>query len=199
MRRISSREAGVCHAAKGRITMQIIVDQSLKEVGGHVSRVFRPAPDELTFEEVEFGKKPIRVEVDLQNSGDRLIGAITVQCELRLECSRCVERAGFAVEADREIQYVQNPTPDMLKSELGGWFVSAYDGERVVIDEDVRQMLLLAVPMRFLCREDCKGLCSRCGANLNAGSCACPVAVESRAKGSPFQAAFEELKRKKKL
>ncbi|GAC1447213.1 MAG: hypothetical protein PVSMB4_01990 [Ktedonobacterales bacterium] len=47
--------------------------------------------------------------------------------------------------------------------------------------EAIRQNLLLALPMRTICREECAGLCPQCGHNLNAGPCGCePEVVESR-------------------
>lgn len=178
--------------------MQVSVEKLLKEPGGQLSRVFRPKPGELEFEGITFSKKPVHVSVELQNMGNEIVGKLQVGCELSLECARCVERSGYLVSAVRQIEYVQNPTPEMLQAELDGWFVSPYDGETVVLDEDVRQMLLLALPMQFLCRENCRGLCLRCGANLNAGPCPCPRQSPPPVE-KPFQAAFEDLKRKKKL
>jgi uncharacterized metal-binding protein YceD (DUF177 family) len=178
--------------------MQIVVDKSLKEIGGEVSREFRPTPDELQYDDVVFSKKPIRVEVDLQNTGDRLIGTIRVDCEIVLECARCVESTMLAVSAERQAQFVQNPTPEILDSEREGWFVSRYDGETVELDDDVRQMLMLMVPIQTLCREDCKGICAQCGANLNDRVCGCPPPPPPSPGDSPFRAAFDEWNRKKK-
>jgi uncharacterized protein len=46
---------------------------------------------------------------------------------------------------------------------------------QTVIDmaDDVRQTVLLAVPLKNVCREDCRGLCPQCGRNLNDGACDC--------------------------
>ena len=44
------------------------------------------------------------------------------------------------------------------------------------ISEDVRQTILLAVPLKLLCRDDCRGLCAGCGANLNTEACRCEAA-----------------------
>ena len=178
--------------------MQLAVEKLLKEPGSSISRVFRPKPDELNFEGVEFSKRPIRVSVELQNTGGGIVGNLDVQCELSIECGRCVERCGYAVSAVRNIEYLVNPTPEALHAEMKGWFVSQFDGETIVFDEDVRQMLLLAIPIRFLCREDCRGLCPRCGANLNSGACGCPQ-PGAPAVENPFRAAFNDLIRKKKL
>lgn len=59
------------------------------------------------------------------------------------------------------------------------------DGYTVELEPLVKQALILETPMRFLCREDCKGLCSACGKDLNLGACECGA---SSAKPNPFQA-----------
>ena len=47
------------------------------------------------------------------------------------------------------------------------------DTDKIELDSDVRDFAILAVPMKRLCSENCKGLCPRCGENLNDGSCNC--------------------------
>ena len=54
------------------------------------------------------------------------------------------------------------------------------DDMRLELDELVREDVFLAMPSRFLCREDCKGLCSVCGADLNIGSCGCNKPADTR-------------------
>lgn len=179
--------------------MQLTVTKLLKEPGSSVDKVFRPKPEELNFEGIEFAKKPIRVSVDLQSVDTEIIGTLQVDCELAMECGRCVERSSLAVSATRQIEYLVNPKPEQLEAEMDGWFVSQYNGETIVFDEDVRQMLMLALPMKFLCDEDCRGLCLKCGANLNRGACGCPVKVEKKPVENPFRSAFDNLKKKKKL
>jgi uncharacterized protein len=48
------------------------------------------------------------------------------------------------------------------------------------LGEAVREALILAIPEFPLCREDCRGLCARCGADLNQGECRCPRAADLR-------------------
>jgi uncharacterized protein len=47
------------------------------------------------------------------------------------------------------------------------------DATVIDLSDDVREMVLLSVPLKLICREECRGLCSRCGADLNAGECGC--------------------------
>ena len=54
--------------------------------------------------------------------------------------------------------------------------MSTYSGEEVVLDDLVREQILLGVPSYPLCREDCAGLCPRCGQDLNRGRCECDTA-----------------------
>lgn len=51
--------------------------------------------------------------------------------------------------------------------------VAYYDGITLDIDLMVLEQIELAIPMQFVCREDCKGLCFNCGADLNEGACFC--------------------------
>jgi len=55
----------------------------------------------------------------------------------------------------------------------------------------LREQVLLAVPLKAICRQDCKGLCSQCGANLNAAQCSCAEPVED-----PRWAALKEIRSK---
>jgi len=56
--------------------------------------------------------------------------------------------------------------------------VSYYEGEGVLLEDVLREQILLAVPLKAICKEDCRGLCPHCGKNLNAGQCSCEEPVE---------------------
>ncbi|MDY0039943.1 MAG: DUF177 domain-containing protein, partial [Desulforhabdus sp.] len=64
-----------------------------------------------------------------------------------------------------------------------------FDGENIEIDQLIAEQIFLALPYKILCSETCKGLCVRCGANLNEEVCGC----DRSTKESPF-AALEEIK-----
>ncbi|MBQ3519104.1 MAG: DUF177 domain-containing protein [Clostridia bacterium] len=51
---------------------------------------------------------------------------------------------------------------------------------RLFVDELVTEDIWLAIPSRFLCKEDCKGLCSQCGADLNEAECGCKKEIDPR-------------------
>ena len=82
------------------------------------------------------------------------------------------------LNAEMDAQYARqiNPEdPDLY----------SFEGSKADLTDAVRDALLLELPYRFLCSEDCKGLCPSCGVNLNLGSCTCQEGAEVT---NPFSA-----------
>src|SRR2546422_5373463 len=71
--------------------------------------------------------------------------------------------------------------PDALEDPSS--YPLAPDATEIDLRPAVREELLLAVPRWVVCRDDCRGLCPRCGKDLNPGPCGCPPAVDQRWKG----------------
>ncbi|HEY0170738.1 MAG TPA: DUF177 domain-containing protein [Pyrinomonadaceae bacterium] len=122
----------------------------------------------------------------------RLRGEIRAKVELL--CDRCAapERKPLAVEFDtsfipQAVEAVKAENVELTPEDL---VLSAYEGDAVDLDDLVREQILLALPSRHLCREDCKGLCQKCGANLNEGHCSC-----AQAEVDPRWAALADLKK----
>ena len=105
----------------------------------------------------------------------------TLSASLRCVCDRC------AAEFDREVSY---PLDLPLASELQDEENPDYfllDGDELDLEELLETVFILNMDTRFLCRDDCKGLCSRCGKNLNEGPCGC------RTESDPRLAVLEQL------
>jgi len=107
---------------------------------------------------------------------------------VRLPCSRCLEGFGFPVDLsfrhtlrplDREVRETREVELVREDVEYG-----CYEGDEIELDRLVEEQLLLTLPMKPLCREDCRGICPRCGANRNEEECAC----SERAEDGPFDA-----------
>lgn len=101
-----------------------------------------------------------------------------VEAALDAPCDRCLRPVSLPVAADFEYDFVPAPEADATAGEASELLpedmdFSVYEGDSVDVDEVVREQLLLALPTRLLCREDCKGLCPDCGADLNEAACAC--------------------------
>ena len=105
----------------------------------------------------------------------------TLSASLRCVCDRC------AAEFDREVSY---PLDLPLASELQDEENPDYfllDGDELDLEELLETVFILNMDTRFLCRDDCKGLCSCCGKNLNEGPCGC------RTESDPRLAVLEQL------
>jgi uncharacterized protein len=80
------------------------------------------------------------------------------------------------IETDFDVKYISTDdyrateTVELQEEDLS---VAVFEDARIDIDELVREQLLLALPTRALCKEECQGLCPVCGANKNSGQCAC--------------------------
>jgi len=76
-------------------------------------------------------------------------------------CSRCLQQARQVIE--------QSFTKNNKDSEVG---------ECLEINDDIREDILLNFPMQALCKQDCKGICSRCGVDLNHQECNCQQEIK---------------------
>ena len=153
--------------------MQIHLSDVTDSEGKHIQLQPELELDKISF---QMGDYPILektpVELEITNTGNKVlelkgIGSVTVG----IPCDRCLEQVAV------KIPYEIEQKLDMKKS----------DAERVQdldendyltgMDLDVDRLVYLEVlmswPLKVLCREDCKGICSRCGKNLNKGSCGC--------------------------
>ncbi|NPA49772.1 MAG: DUF177 domain-containing protein [Thermodesulfobacteria bacterium] len=129
---------------------------------------------------------PIQARVHLQRWGIDVKVTGEVKTEIVLSCDRCLKEFPFKVTERINVLLEPRAVLSRLKEEVrltkDDLDVIFFDGVTVEVDEVVREEILLAVPMRKLCDEACKGLCPVCGQNLNEKSCGCKPAL----KDSPF-------------
>lgn len=125
-------------------------------------------------------ERPLRIDAEYQLAGDCLRVRGTLDAELKLQCSRCLADVAVPVRAD----FSEIFTPD-----AGDGETYAYDGETksASLDQMVLDVLSTDLPIQILCREDCKGLCPRCGRDLNEGPCSCGGETERQvSQENPF-------------
>ena len=128
--------------------------------------------DPLAFEDIS-------VKGELLCAGnDRvsLTGKVSARADTR--CSRCLEPASFPITAELDAVFDRQPDPEDPD-------LYSFEASTIELTDAVRDALLLSMPMRVLCKEDCKGLCSQCGANLNRTTCTCHEGAEVT---NPFSA-----------
>ena len=132
------------------------------------------------------------VQLHIRNLGDKkLLLTGNAQVTLQMPCDRCLEPVDipFELELDEELDMTKTEserTEDLDEQP----YVSGYNLD---VDRLVGNELTLNLPMKVLCREDCKGICNRCGTNLNYGTCDCDTrSLDPRM--SVIQDIFKQLK-----
>jgi uncharacterized protein len=130
-------------------------------------------PSDLELESKRFNK-PVYVEATLEKSKKQLSLRAMVYTIGRFQCDRCVEDFDMVLENSYRMYYVYSEE-DSKKYEQDEVMVITPETNEIDISDDVRQMVLLAVPMKLLCYEECLGLCPKCGKNLNFETCTCKV------------------------
>jgi len=122
----------------------------------------------------------------------RLVGGFSA--DLQLHCARCLEPVAESVSESFDLIYrpqgVDAREPDAsigrAESEIG-----YYQGEGLLLEDVIKEQILLALPVKQTCRANCKGLCPYCGQNLNEGQCSCSAAVPD-----PRWNALQEIRKK---
>jgi uncharacterized protein len=122
----------------------------------------------------------------------RLVGK--VEAHLEFSCARCLEPVTDDVTKSFDLIYrpqgvdrrAHEVSINEAETEIG-----YYQGEGLLLEDALREQVLLATPVRALCREDCKGLCPQCGRNLNVEQCNCEQHLSD-----PRWAALSDIKKK---
>lgn len=111
----------------------------------------------------------------VEKSGTRVSVRGTVASTVRLECVRCLNEFDLRVEAPFTVFADQSKKADRREEEEleRDDYMLFHDGRRLDLRESVRELLMLELPITPHCREDCPGLCPKCGADLNVGPCGC--------------------------
>ena len=111
----------------------------------------------------------------------------TLATSLRVPCSRCLDEFEIPLKSSFALTYTQDVSGG--KAEAGAEIeiteyetgLIPYRGQEINLREGIQEQLVLALPLRPLCKTSCKGLCRQCGANLNEGECGCDRSgVDSR-------------------
>ena len=88
-------------------------------------------------------------------------------------CDRCAKEFQFVVKSEFKLVYLFRSSFDDSENEKEDVVYLHPENDKIDLDKDIRDYAILALPMKKLCSEDCKGLCLKCGKNLNDGPCNC--------------------------
>jgi len=120
----------------------------------------------------------VQVAVELEKTHGQIILRADAQTEGLFSCDRCLDPFRRPVEASYEVVYLLSAQEQARDGEKN-LEVQVLPPDMNILDigDDARQFLLLRLPIKILCKEECAGLCPSCGTNLNRGSCTCTVDV----------------------
>jgi len=120
--------------------------------------------------------EPVRMFGELKKGIAQIDVGGKLSTKIEIECSRCLTPLTSTFETDFKVVYI---LPEHYSSEkereLHGedLAIAIYDGEKIDLAELAREQILLNLPTQIFCRENCQGLCQKCGVNLNKTACNC--------------------------
>jgi uncharacterized protein len=137
----------------------------------------------LKKDQLEINQAGLSVNVDITVNGslnridDDVYLKGTVMASVIASCSRCLDTLSYPIDSDLKSHYVPSDNQFISKRdvELHASDIDAevYENQQIDLTQSIRDSILLAVPVICLCKENCKGICSKCGHNLNQGRCEC--------------------------
>jgi uncharacterized protein len=125
----------------------------------------------------------------LSKSGDDYLLIGHLGGALETPCARCLEPARVSVDTQMTVTFVPADEGEDLEDDDAD--VVGFPGNEIVLDDEVRDEIVLALPLQVLCSDGCQGLCAVCGGNRNTVPCQCEA--ERRQSASQF-AALGKLK-----
>lgn len=143
-------------------------------------RQFLPPEDPFEIELV----RPVNVDLEIQKRIDHIRITGTIRGVLRLGCHRCLKPFQWPMDETVDVFLLEEekaPQEEELELEGEELDFEFFDGQIIEIDQLVAEQIFLALPFKVLCSEDCRGICPRCGVNLNDEECRCATEKEPSA------------------
>lgn len=137
---------------------------------------------------------PMKVKGDITNTAGYMRMRLELSADYASKCARCLASVGgtFSLSLEKTVA-PKDLLCDVDEDKLDDYAI--IENGFLDMDEQLRAQLEMEFPARFLCREDCKGLCQRCGKNLNEGNCGC-AEKEIDPRLAPLQKLLEKMKEK---
>lgn len=124
---------------------------------------------------------PLKAALRAQRAGDIVEIEGNISTAVRMNCGRCLQSFEMPLVSSFALAYSQNkPALEQSGSNQEELELTAedmgliyYQGEEINLKNEIQEQVVLAFPLRTICKPDCKGLCPQCGADLNTEECAC--------------------------
>ncbi len=141
-----------------------------EQVGGYPNLLAMQEAGECAF------LAPLGVHLSIAREFDHIRVNGRVETELNLNCARCLAEYRMAVVSPFTIFYMRGdgmPQDEDVELAEEDLISSTYEGDEIDFTAEISEQVILAIPFKPLCREDCRGLCANCGADLNTMECTC--------------------------
>ena len=162
--------------------MKINIADAVKSMGEEFTAEYDGAFPEIEFlgERYEF-PSGVHVAAGWRYDGEGIIVTGRFEAETPVTCARCLTDFTYTIGFKFAEYYKKQPEEGMY----------AYQDEIIDLIPMLEDNVVVNLPTKLLCYEDCKGLCSQCGADLNQGRCNCGTELD---ESSPFSVLSEKLK-----
>lgn len=120
--------------------------------------------------------RPVNVDLEFEKRSDHIRVLGTIRGLLELACHRCLDPVRHPLDEAVDlflIEEVRSPEDTETELDLEDLEYEFFDGEVIEVDQLIAEQIFLSLPHKVLCSEACRGLCPRCGANLNTEACRC--------------------------
>lgn len=150
----------------------------VKELALHKIRIRKTyAPGTLDFHSGEFRQlQPLDVRATAELVGDEIRISGALHTRLELVCARCLDAVHEELNRDFDLYYRPMATiarEEEVRLKVDDTEIAFFQGDGLFLADVLAEQVLLALPMKVICRSDCRGLCPHCGANLNTDDCRC--------------------------
>lgn len=121
---------------------------------------------------------PVTADITVEREFDHLKALGRIHVPISLTCGRCLVSYKSAVDSEFRIIFRKESTRHVAvedETELSDedLIATTYDGDEIDLAHEIEEQIAMDIPLKPLCGEGCKGLCSTCGADLNTASCSC--------------------------
>ena len=139
---------------------------------------------------------PMKVIGNITNTAGYMRMKLSLSADYIAQCARCLApvEGQFSLHLEKTVA-PKNLLGDITEDKLDDYAIIE-DGF-LDMDEQLLEQLEMEFPLRFLCKDDCKGLCQRCGKNLNEGACSCSE-KEIDPRMEPLRKLLEKMKQEEK-
>jgi uncharacterized protein len=161
----------------------IIQLDEIKETGlfleGNLNPEELPQLRELADDGFSRFVEPVQYRVNISRIVDMVEVRGEVESVVDLSCGRCLERytlpfaTSFSIAFARQLPACVDDDGEEIELSAEELGLTLLEGDELSLSEPLQEQVLMALPIKPLCRQDCKGICAHCGASLNSEKCSC--------------------------